>query len=121
MNSKSCGLCGQRFANVFEAVDHTRRTGSENNFDPKFILGARERMNLGTFLKQVYDLSYDKSVRDKVETAFSLLYIAEMRPKTFPALYKSFVEGKFEDATQFVYLIVTQEAFKEVGLYDNRS
>ena len=120
MNSKSCGLCGQRFANVFEAVDHTRRTGSENNFDPKFILGARERMNLGTFLKQVYDLSLDIAVQDRLEKAYALLYIAEMRPNSFPMVYRSFLKAGIDsdafDITRFVYLIVTQEAFKEVGL-----
>lgn len=116
MNEKSCGLCGARFGNVFEAVDHARQASNDIPFDPKVILGAKERMNLGTLLTQIYDLSLDKEVEDKVETAYALLYIAEKRPKTFPALYKSFVEGKFNDVTQFVYLIVTQDAFKEMGL-----
>lgn len=121
MIKKMCGLCGTRFNNVFEAVDHARSSGKEGYFDPKFILSEKGRINLGTLLTQIYELSLDKAVQDKVETAFSLLYIAEMRPKTFPSLYRSFVEGKFNDVTPFVYLIVTQEALKEVGLYDNRS
>lgn len=120
MIKKSCGLCGARFKNVFEAVDHTRRSGKEMDFDPKFILGGKQRLNLGTLLTQIYNNSHDKAVQDIAESAFSLLYIAEMRPDISSEIFKSYQkymdEGIEFGITDFVYLIVTQEAFREVGM-----
>lgn len=119
MDKRSCGLCGTRFLNVFEAVEHARRPGNEESFNPKFILGEGRKLGLGELLKKIYNGTNSERVSDGVEEAFALMYIAEMRPTWFPTIYDQFVMNRAmpgSDVTKFVYKIVTEEAFKEVGL-----
>ena len=116
MSKGSCGLCGTQFENVFEAVAHARVSGSESNFNPKFILGTGAKFGLGNFLTQLFNDTEDKNVKDAAEEVYSVLYIAEMRPKVFPEIYSVFVEHLGMNITKFVYKIVSQEAFKSVGL-----
>lgn len=121
MSKGSCELCGTRFNNVFEAVDHARVSGNESNFNPKFILSTGMKFGLGAFLLKVYESTKEENVRGLAEEAYSMLYLAEMRPTVFRPIYRLFVDhlesslGRI-DMTQFVYEIVSQEAYKSVGL-----
>lgn len=120
MSKGSCGLCGEKFNNVFDAVDHARKPGREESFNPKVILGEGAKLGLGMLFNKIYLLSNDTPIKEAVEDAYSLLYIAEMRPRAFQAIYPAFLKSLADDVdfnlSKFVYKIVTQEALKEVGL-----
>lgn len=121
MSSGSCALCGEKFTNIFDAVNHTRKSGSEESFNPKITLGEGRRLGLGLLLNKIYLFSKDEYIKKQVEEAYSLIYISRMRPSAFPYIYDKFTDA-LESITPFdvrplVYQIVSQEAFKEVGLF----
>ncbi len=77
MKIEPCDICGQKFDNVFEMVEH-QVDGGEPEFDPTLLLPNGYKLLVGTLLRLIYDRSNKPSqVRDVVSSAYMNLYLAE--------------------------------------------
>jgi len=77
MKIKPCDICGQRFDNVFEMIDHLYEEG-DKDFDPTLLLPNGYKLLVGTLLRLIYDRSNKPSqVREVVSSAYLNLYLAE--------------------------------------------
>lgn len=77
MKIKPCEICGQRFDNIFEMVEHQIDSG-EPEFDPALLLPNGYKLLVGTLLRLIYDRSNKPSqVREVVSSAYMNLYLAE--------------------------------------------
>ena len=96
MKIKPCDICGERFDNVFEMIDHLQEEG-EPPFDPVLLLPNRYRLLVGTLLRLIYEQSNKPSqVRKITEGAYMNLYLAEtdqqaMRENIEDVLVEQFV------------------------------
>ena len=74
-----CPECGQKFENVFEAVDHLLEDDEE--FDPALILPNGYRLMIGSLLKCMYKYANEPKQIEKItQDTFMTLYAAETRP-----------------------------------------
>lgn len=89
-----CRVCGQRFKNIFEVVEHMADDEDELPFDPKLILPGGYQLLIGTLLKTIYDLAgRNERVKDIVQHTYATLYAAETNPRKM----KKFVEDIIVD------------------------
>lgn len=89
-----CRVCGQRFDNIFEVVEHMADDEDELPFDPKLILPGGYQLLIGTLLKTIYDLAgRNERVKDVVQHTYATLYAAETNPRKM----KKFVEDIIVD------------------------
>lgn len=78
MKIKPCDICGQRFDNVFEMVEHQMDDDGASDFDPTLLLPNGYKLLVGTLLRLIYDRSNKPSqVREVVSSAYMNLYLAE--------------------------------------------
>jgi hypothetical protein len=74
-----CPECGQKFENVFEAVDHLLEDDEE--FDPALILPNGYRLMIGSLLKCMYRYADEpKQIKKITQDTFMTLYASETRP-----------------------------------------
>jgi hypothetical protein len=77
MKIKPCAVCGTKFNNIFEMVEHLDEEG-DTPFDPQLILPNGYKLLVGTLLRLIYDRSNKPSqVREIVAGAYTTLYLAE--------------------------------------------
>jgi hypothetical protein len=73
-----CGICGQQFDNIFEAVDHMIDDSEEEEFNPILSLPGGYQLMFGSLLRQIFDKADDpEEVRSIVELTYGTLYAAE--------------------------------------------
>jgi hypothetical protein len=73
-----CGICGQQFDNIFEAVDHMIDDGDEEEFNPIISLPSGYQLLFGSLLRQLYEKADDPGeVKTIVELTYATLYAAE--------------------------------------------
>ena len=78
-----CPECGQKFDNVFDAVDHMLE--DDESFDPAFILPAGMKLLLGSLLRTIYDNRRRPSVVSQVvQDCYATLAMAEFMPEQLP-------------------------------------
>lgn len=83
-----CTLCGERFEDVFEAIDHMMEDDEE--FDPALILPGGYKLMVGSLLRCIYDHRNDAGLISKVtQSAYATLFTAEVMPEV--------VNGEIED------------------------
>jgi hypothetical protein len=96
MKIRPCDICGERFDNVFEMIDHLQEE-EEPPFDPTLLLPNGYRLLVGTLLRLIYEQSNKPSqVRKITEGAYMNLYLAEtdqqaMRENIEDVLVEQFV------------------------------
>jgi hypothetical protein len=73
-----CGICGQRFDNIFEATDHLIEDNGEEEFNPEIILPNGYRLLVGSMLRQLFDNADNpEKVRTITQLTYGTLYAAE--------------------------------------------
>jgi len=73
-----CGICGQRFDNIFEATDHLIEDNGEQEFNPEIILPNGYRLLVGSMLRQLFDNADNpEKVRTITQLTYGTLYAAE--------------------------------------------
>lgn len=73
-----CGICGQYFDNIFEAVDHMIDDSDEEEFNPIISLPGGYQLMFGSLLRQIFDKADDPAeIRTIAELTFGTLYAAE--------------------------------------------
>jgi hypothetical protein len=73
-----CGICGQQFDNIFEAVDHMIDDNEEEEFNPILSLPGGYQLMFGSLLRQIFDKADDPDeIRSIAELTFGTLYAAE--------------------------------------------
>jgi hypothetical protein len=73
-----CGICGQHFDNIFEAVDHMIDDNEEEEFNPIISLPSGYQLLFGSLLRQLYDKAdCPEEVKSIVELTYGTLYAAE--------------------------------------------
>ena len=73
-----CGICGQRFDNIFEATDHLIEDNGEEEFNPEIILPNGYRLLVGSMLRQLFDNAENpEKVRTITQLTYGTLYAAE--------------------------------------------
>lgn len=88
-NIPPCKICGEKFANIFEATDHMIEDEGGEYFDPKLILPGGYQLMIGSLLRTIYDSARgNQKVKDIVEHTYATLYAAETNPRKM----KKFIE-----------------------------
>jgi hypothetical protein len=73
-----CGICGQRFDNIFEATDHLIEDNGEQEFNPEIILPNGYRLLVGSMLRQLFDNADNpEKIRTISQLTYGTLYAAE--------------------------------------------
>lgn len=74
-----CPECGQKFTDVFEAVDHMLEDDEE--FDPALILPGGFRLMVGSLIRAFYDNRFNaECISDIAQDAYGTLFLAETTP-----------------------------------------
>jgi len=74
-----CDLCGMRFENGFQYVDHMME--DDEKFDPYLVLPNGYRLMVGAVLRTIFENANDAElVRHVCESTFTTLYTAETAP-----------------------------------------
>ena len=74
-----CPECGQKFEDVFEAVDHLLEDDEE--FDPALILPGGFRLMVGSLIRAFYEHRFSANeVSDIAQDAYGTLFLAETTP-----------------------------------------
>ena len=72
-----CGLCGEHFDNIFEAVDHLLEESTEP-FDPRMRLPNGYSLMLGSLLRQIFYSADDADlVKNIAEMTYATLFASE--------------------------------------------
>jgi hypothetical protein len=77
---KRCPECGERFDNVFDAIDHITDAEELEPFDPSLILSGGYSLMIGSMLKDIFNLANERNYNKiilMVEAAYLTLYTAE--------------------------------------------
>lgn len=92
-----CSLCGERFEDVFEAIDHMVEDDEE--FDPSLILPGGYRLMVGSLLRCLYEHREEPSMVSKiVQSTYATLYSAEVMPEIINSeIEDMIVEGAMEN------------------------
>ena len=73
-----CGICGEQFDNIFDAVDHMLDDNEEDDFNPILSLPSGYQLMFGSLLRQLYEKADNPDeVRTIVELTYGTLYAAE--------------------------------------------
>lgn len=76
----TCPLCGMKFEDVFEAVQHMLEDDEE--FDPALILPGGFRLMVGSLLCAIYEHRDEPSMISKItQDAYGTLFLAEASPE----------------------------------------
>lgn len=87
-----CSVCGEQFANVFEATDHLVEEGGEEVFDPKLILPGGYSLMIGSLLRCLYGYSNNPAqIKAITQSTYATLYAAETSPKGMQSLIEQMV------------------------------
>jgi hypothetical protein len=87
-----CSVCGERFANVFEATDHLVEEGGEEVFDPKLILPGGYSLMIGSLLRCIYGYANNpEQIARITQSTYATLYAAEISPKGMQNLIEEMV------------------------------
>ena len=85
----NCTVCGTKFNNIFEAVNHLVEDSGEKPFDPKVTLPSGYSLLIGSLLHELFDNSENaEEIRRITEITYATLYAAQ----TDPAEMKRLVE-----------------------------
>ncbi len=87
-----CPVCGEQFANVFEATDHLVEEGGEEVFDPKLILPGGYSLMIGSLLRCLYGYANNPAqIKSITQSTYATLYAAETNPKGMQDLIEEMV------------------------------
>jgi len=87
-----CSICGEQFANVFEATDHLVEEGGEEVFDPKLILPGGYSLMIGSLLRCLYGYANNPAqIKAITQSTYATLYAAETSPKGMQSLIEQMV------------------------------
>ena len=87
-----CSVCGEQFANVFEATDHLVEEGGEEVFDPKLILPGGYSLMIGSLLRCLYGYANNPAQISRItQSTYATLYAAEISPKGMQSLIEQMV------------------------------
>lgn len=87
-----CSVCGEQFANVFEATDHLVEEGGEEVFDPKLILPGGYSLMIGSLLRCLYGYANNPAqIKAITQSTYATLYAAETSPKGMQSLIEQMV------------------------------
>ncbi len=87
-----CSVCGEQFANVFEATDHLVEEGGEEVFDPKLILPGGYSLMIGSLLRCIYGYANNPEQISRItQSTYATLYAAEISPKGMQNLIEEMV------------------------------
>ena len=87
-----CAVCGEQFANVFEATDHLVEEGGEEVFDPKLILPGGYSLMIGSLLRCLYGYANNPAqIKAITQSTYATLYAAEISPKGMQNLIEEMV------------------------------
>jgi len=80
-----CPECGQKFDDVFTAVEHMLEDGE--TFDPGYILPGGIRLMLGSLMKNIYRNRHKPdAVSQLTQDCYATLAMAEFKPEQLPNL-----------------------------------
>jgi len=89
---KDCPQCGEKFENVFQAVDHLLEDDEE--FDPALILPNGYRLMVGSLLKCMYKHANEPEVIEKItQDTFMTLFMAETEPDVIVDVIEDMIVG----------------------------
>jgi len=93
----TCPECGQKFNDVFEAVNHMVEDDEE--FDPALILPGGFRLMVGSLLEALYHHRNEPDMISRVtQDAYGTLFMAEVSPEMIAGTIEDMiVEGTMED------------------------
>lgn len=81
-NIKPCAICGEQFANVFEATDHLVEEGGDEIFDPCLILPGGYSLMIGSLLRCLFSHANNPAqIKSITQSTYATLYAAELSPK----------------------------------------
>jgi predicted amidophosphoribosyltransferase len=87
-----CPQCGEKFSDVFEAVDHLLEEDEE--FDPALILPNGYRLMIGSLLKCMYKHAHEPEQIEKItQDTFMTLYMAETQPNVIVDVIEDMIVG----------------------------
>lgn len=87
-----CSVCGEQFANVFEATDHLVEEDGEEVFDPKLILPGGYSLMIGSLLRCLYGYANNPAqIKAITQSTYATLYAAETSPKGMQNLIEQMV------------------------------
>ena len=73
-----CGICGERFDNIFDATDHLIEDNGEEEFNPEIVLPNGYRLLVGSMLRQLFDSADNpEQIRTITQLTYGTLYAAE--------------------------------------------
>lgn len=76
----TCPLCGMKFNNVFDAVEHILEDDEE--FDPALLLPGGFRLMVGSLLCALYNNRNNPEMISKItQDAYGTLFLAEASPE----------------------------------------
>lgn len=81
MHIPNCIVCGTKFDNIFEAVNHLVEDTGEKPFEPKVTLPSGYSLLLGSLLHELFDnAEKPEEIRRITEMTYATLYAAQTDP-----------------------------------------